>query len=153
MSPALYRSSAIQHFEWGDAIKLRDGITFEFYHMYVCLWRYNHLICINKEVPNRPWYSGIGGDHLWRGTPGGPGQSSLGGDCGCSPETGSCCSAETWQHPSETGSRGIALWAPGYDRTSDMNNSYEPQKQVCGSPVQKHYFVAYFNHVTTFEAL
>ena len=35
---------------------------------------------------------------------------------------------------------------------SDMNNNYEPQKQVCGSPGQKHYFVAY-NRVTTFEAL
>ena len=58
---------------------------------------------------------------------------------------------ETWQRPSGTGSRGTALWAPGYDRMSDMNN-YEPQKQVCGSPGQKHYFVAY-KRVTTFEAL
>ena len=31
MSLALNGSSAIQHFEGSDAIKIRDGITFDFY--------------------------------------------------------------------------------------------------------------------------
>ena len=31
MSPALNGSSAIQRFEGNDAIKIRDGITFDFY--------------------------------------------------------------------------------------------------------------------------
>ena len=38
MSPTLNRSSAIRHFEGSDEIKIRDGITFDFYmglpHMY-----------------------------------------------------------------------------------------------------------------------
>ena len=40
MSPALNGSSAIRRFERSDAIKIRDGITFDFYmglpHMYIC---------------------------------------------------------------------------------------------------------------------
>ena len=31
MSPALNGSSAIRHFKGSDAIKIRDGITFDFY--------------------------------------------------------------------------------------------------------------------------
>ena len=31
MSPALNRSSAIRRFEHGNAIEIRDGITFDFY--------------------------------------------------------------------------------------------------------------------------
>ena len=31
MSPALNRSSAIRRFKHSDAIKIRDGITFNFY--------------------------------------------------------------------------------------------------------------------------
>ena len=45
---------------------------------------------------------------------GGHGQSTLGGGCGGSPGTMSCCSVGTQQHLSGPGSTDTAVWAPGH---------------------------------------
>ena len=41
MSPTFNGSSALRHFEHGDVIEIRDGITFDFYtglpHMYMAV--------------------------------------------------------------------------------------------------------------------
>ena len=44
MSPALNESSVIQCFEHNNAIEIRDGISTQDCHRYLCSWKFNNTV-------------------------------------------------------------------------------------------------------------